>query len=73
MPESTDSDARFSDELQGIDVGSTGLCADCRSLRAQCTKRGVVFFRCARADEDDRFMRYPPIPVMKCGGFDALD
>ena len=73
MPESTDSDARFSDELQGIDVASTGLCAGCRALRAQGTKRGAVFFRCARADEDDRFMRYPPIPVMECGGFDALD
>jgi hypothetical protein len=73
MPETTDADARFSDELQEIDVGSTGLCADCRSLRVKCTKRGAVFFRCARADEDDRFMRYPPIPVIKCCGFDALD
>lgn len=55
-----------------IDRTPAGLCARCRHLRTQGTTRGAVFFRCGRADEDDRFLRYPPIPVVACEGFDAL-
>jgi hypothetical protein len=36
----------------------------------QGTKRGVVFFRCTRADEDTTFDRYPAIPVLRCHGFE---
>lgn len=45
-----------------------GLCATCQHLRRQDTRRGTVFYRCLRADEDDRFMQYPPIPVLRCRG-----
>lgn len=45
-----------------------GLCADCRHRREQASRRGSVFQRCARADEDDRFPRYPPLPVRRCPG-----
>ena len=55
-------------QAAGKDV--IGLCGRCRSVRAQETKRGAVFYRCARADEDERFMRYPPIPVLRCEGFE---
>lgn len=48
-----------------------GLCASCRFVRTQETRRGAVFYRCARADSDDRFVRYPPIPVMACPGHDS--
>ena len=50
---------------------SVGLCANCRFMREQGTKRGAVFFRCARADEDETFKRYPPIPVLRCRGFEG--
>jgi hypothetical protein len=50
--------------------GAIGLCGRCVHIRAQDTKRGAVFYRCARADEDDRFMRYPPIPIVRCLGFE---
>ncbi len=50
-----------------------GLCLTCRHIRKQDTKRGAVFYRCALADEDDRFMRYPPMPVSRCDGFAAED
>jgi hypothetical protein len=40
-------------------------------LRTQTTRRGSSFFRCARAESDDRFLRYPPIPVRVCPGFEA--
>lgn len=45
-----------------------GLCASCRHHRTQTNSRGSVFHRCDRADEDDRFPRYPPIPVLRCPG-----
>ena len=39
----------------------------------QGAKRGVVFFRCTRADEDAGFSRYPAIPVLHCRGFERHD
>ena len=48
-----------------------GLCETCRFVKTQGTKRGAIFYRCGRADEDDRFMRYPPLPVSACPGFEA--
>lgn len=39
----------------------------------QGTKRGVVFFRCTRSDEDSTFPRYPSIPVLHCLGFERLE
>jgi hypothetical protein len=48
-----------------------GLCADCRFAAVQQTRRGATFWRCRRADEDPRFLRYPPLPVTRCVGFEA--
>lgn len=56
-------------ERPPVDRG-IGLCARCVWVRPQPTKRGRVFYRCARADEDDRFMQYPPVPVLRCTGFE---
>lgn len=47
-----------------------GLCARCRFAAAQRNRRGSVFWRCRRADSDDRFRRYPPLPVTRCDGFE---
>jgi hypothetical protein len=47
-----------------------GLCATCRHLREQASRRGSVFYRCARADEDEGFLRYPPLPVLRCHGYE---
>ena len=49
-------------------IEEIGLCARCRFLRTQTTRRGALFFRCARADEDGSFVRYPPLPVLECVG-----
>lgn len=48
-----------------------GLCARCRHARRQSTKRGSTFWRCLRAETDPRFVRYPPLPVRTCAGFEA--
>ena len=47
-----------------------GLCAECEHRRTQTTRRGSRFYRCARADRDPRFLRYPPIPVSRCPGYE---
>jgi uncharacterized protein YciI len=49
---------------------SVGLCFGCRWKRATTTRRGSTFFRCARADGDARFPRYPPLPVRSCSGYE---
>jgi len=50
------------------DDASVGLCAACAHARVQHGKRGSTFWRCARADSDPRFRRYPPLPVRTCSG-----
>ncbi len=65
-------------EATAISSGSTdleggrpaGLCDACAHHLVQRSARGGVFHRCARADDDDRFPRYPPIPVASCSGFE---
>jgi hypothetical protein len=45
-----------------------GLCSRCAHARIQQSARGSTFWRCARADSDERFRRYPPLPVRTCTG-----
>lgn len=45
-----------------------GLCATCRHVRRAGNRRGSVFYRCARAEHDPRFRKYPPLPVLRCAG-----
>ena len=47
---------------------SIGLCASCGHRRTQASRRGSVFHRCARADSDERYPRYPALPVLRCRG-----
>src|SRR5687767_2370075 len=56
-----------------MDQHAVGLCATCRWVRIVRNNRGSVFYRCSRADTDPRFVRYPPLPVLSCPGYDRLD
>jgi hypothetical protein len=47
-----------------------GLCARCTHARVQRSARGSAFWRCLRADTDPAFRRYPPLPVLRCPGFE---
>ena len=47
-----------------------GLCSVCRFARVQSSAKGSVFWRCARAQADARFLAYPPLPVGACSGFE---
>ncbi len=48
---------------------SVGLCADCIHARTVKTRRSV-FWRCARAATDPRFVKYPRLPVLECRGYE---
>jgi hypothetical protein len=50
-------------------ASEVGLCARCAFARIQRNPRGNTFWRCALADSDPRFRRYPPLPVRTCAGF----
>jgi hypothetical protein len=46
-----------------------GLCLDCVFHRIVTTARGARFWLCSRARFDDRFQRYPRLPVLACFGY----
>ena len=49
-----------------------GLCLTCRWKREVQNRRGSTFYRCLKADTDPRFVRYPPLPVLACDGYEPL-
>jgi hypothetical protein len=55
-------------EADRIRRDAIGLCGHCRHRREQASRRGSFFQRCARADLDPSFPRYPPLPVRRCSG-----
>lgn len=47
-----------------------GLCDSCRHQRLVPNTRGSVFSLCQRSRTDPDYPRYPPIPVLRCPGFE---
>jgi hypothetical protein len=47
-----------------------GLCARCAHAAVQRSARGSEFWRCRRADAEPAYRRYPPLPVLRCAGFE---
>jgi hypothetical protein len=58
-------DLANSDESERARVG---LCATCRLAVVQTSAKGGRFWRCRLAERDKRFLRYPPLPVLRCSG-----
>jgi YfiH family protein len=52
-------------------VHPAGLCGTCRHHRMTGNRRGSRFYLCELAASDPRFRRYPPLPVLRCDGFEA--
>ena len=50
-----------------------GLCDRCRWQRVIGNTRGSTFSLCERSKVDERFAKYPPIPVVRCPGFERRD
>jgi hypothetical protein len=57
----------------GSEAQSPGLCATCRHAQSVRTRRGSVFWRCARAEDDPAYARYPRLPVLACAGHEARE
>jgi hypothetical protein len=49
-----------------------GLCSVCANVRIVPGDRST-FYLCELAFRDPRFRKYPPLPVMRCGGFEPAD
>jgi hypothetical protein len=45
-----------------------GLCEICRHQRVIRNTRGSSFSLCERSREDERYPRYPRLPVLRCAG-----
>ena len=50
---------------------NAGLCDRCRHQRIVRTSRGSTFSLCERSRTDERFPKYPRLPVERCRGFEA--
>ena len=47
-----------------------GLCRTCTHAREIISDRGSVFLLCELALVDDRFPKYPRLPVIVCSGYE---
>jgi hypothetical protein len=47
-----------------------GLCDSCRYQRIVRNTRGSVFSMCERSQTDERFAKYPRLPVLQCVGYE---
>ena len=47
-----------------------GLCLACVHRRVVANRRGSRFYLCEKSKEDPRFPKYPPLPVLRCAGFE---
>ena len=48
-----------------------GLCELCSYAQLNNTRRGTVYLRCLLAARDERYPKYPRLPVLSCAGFTA--
>jgi len=48
-----------------------GLCAGCAHGRLVTSARGSSFTMCGLSQTDERFAKYPRLPVLACVGFQA--
>ena len=48
-----------------------GLCDTCRHQRIVRSGRGSVFSLCRRSTSDDRYPKYPRVPVLECPGHEV--
>jgi len=46
------------------------LCESCKHLREVISGKGSRFLLCLVSQVDQRFPKYPPQPVLRCGGYE---
>lgn len=50
-----------------------GLCADCVHARIVESERHSRFYMCELSKTDQRFTKYPRLPVLHCSGYKEKD
>jgi hypothetical protein len=55
------------------DDAQIGLCATCRHLKRNRNDRGSVFYYCRKSERDPAYPKYPPLPVLRCDGFEKAE
>jgi hypothetical protein len=50
-----------------------GLCASCRQARRILSSKGSEFWLCGRAESDRNYPKYPPLPVLRCLGYEPAE
>jgi hypothetical protein len=50
-----------------------GLCDSCRHQKIVRSGRGSVFSMCERSKTDERFPKYPRLPVLECPGYERRE
>jgi hypothetical protein len=63
-------DSKLRPPMPNERVDRVGLCAGCVWVRVIENRKGSKFYRCGRSDVDPSFPRYPPLPVLRCRGYD---
>ena len=56
---------------RGTEHDRVGLCHSCRHARVVQSARGSTFYLCRRSEKDSRFVKYPPLPVWTCIGYEV--
>jgi hypothetical protein len=56
--------------LGAAERAAVGLCAGCAHARRVVSSKGSSFWLCGRATSDARFAKYPPLPVVRCVGYE---
>ncbi|WP_372365457.1 hypothetical protein [Candidatus Uabimicrobium sp. HlEnr_7] len=47
-----------------------GLCENCKFVKKITNSRGSTFYLCLLAQQDNRFRKYPQLPVVECAGYE---
>lgn len=51
------------------EIYGAGCCEHCEHSHVQRGTNDKRFWRCRLSEDDPRFPRYPPLPVIRCVGF----
>ncbi|BBM86990.1 hypothetical protein UABAM_05392 [Candidatus Uabimicrobium amorphum] len=46
-----------------------GLCDHCQHVKKIINSRGSTFYLCLLSQSDERFRKYPQLPMVECPGY----
>ena len=58
---------------ESLTAVKAGLCDSCQHQKIVKSGRGSVFSMCLRHRTDERFPKYPRLPVKRCPGYERRD